>query len=239
MVNTLCIVQARLTSTRLPNKVLTELGGTGLTLLEHTYKRFQAVPSIDQTVFAIPDTTANDSLAAFLEDKDIPFFRGDENNVLERFFKCAKHYEPQVIVRATCDNPCVDYEEADRLIRSLDGYDYAVTTNAPLGTAVEVFLSEALYKTYREAESDVEKEHVTPYIYRNENLFRVLRLPYSNIPSLKLRLTVDTEQDMSLMNKVFSYLYHGSVFPNKYVYDYLINNPQLLEINAEVQQKTI
>ena len=174
-----------------------------------------------------------------MDDKKIPFFRGDEDNVLERFYKCAKHFGPQIIVRATCDNPCVDYEEAERLIKSLEGYDYAVTTNAPLGTAVEVFLSEALYKAYCEAKSDVEKEHVTPYIYRNENLFRVLHLPYSNIPSLKLRLTVDTEQDMSLMNKIFSTLYHGSVFPNKDIYDYLNSNPHLLEINAEVQQKTI
>ena len=239
MVKTLCIVQARLTSTRLPNKVMMELGNTGLSLLEHTFLRLEAVPSIDKVVFAIPDTPTNDKLATYLSSKNIDYFRGSEDNVLKRFYDCAIQYKPEVIVRATCDNPCVDYEEAEKLVNALSGYDYAVTTNAPLGTAVEVFTAEALYKSYREAKSEVEQEHVTPYIYRNEDLFKVNRLPYSNIPFFKLRLTVDTEQDMNLMNQLYSALYHGKVFSNNALYDYLEEHNELLTLNAEVQQKTI
>ena len=239
MVKVLCIVQARLTSTRLPNKVLMELGGTGLSLLEHTYLRLEAVPSIDKVVFAIPDTEPNDKLALFLSSKKIEFFRGSEDNVLKRFYDCAIQYKPEMVVRATCDNPCVDYEEADKLVTSLTGYDYAVTTHAPLGTAVEVFTAEALYKTYKEATGEAEYEHVTPYIYRNEELFKVKRIPYSNIPSFKLRLTVDTEQDMDLMNQLYSVLYHGEVFPNQAIYNYLSAHKDLLTLNAEVHQKTI
>ena len=216
-----------------------ELGNTGLSLLEHTYLRLEAVPSIDKVVFAIPDTTANDELATFLSSKNINYFRGSEYNVLKRFYDCAVQYEPKVIVRATCDNPCVDYDEAEKLISSLSGYDYAVTTNAPLGAAVEAFTAEALYKTYREAKSEIEQEHVTPYIYRNEDLFKVNRVPYSIIPSFKLRLTVDTEQDMNLMNRLYSALYHGEVFPNDAIYVFLAEHKELLTINAEVQQKIL
>ena len=99
MVNVLCIVQARLTSTRLPNKVMMELGGTGISLLEHTYMRLCATPNIDKVVFAIPDTPSNDKLAYFLKIKEIPFFRGSEDNVLKRFYECAIQYQPEIIVQ--------------------------------------------------------------------------------------------------------------------------------------------
>lgn len=239
MVKVLCIVQARLTSTRLPNKVMMELGKTGVSLLEHTYMRLCNTPSIDKVVFAIPDTPSNDKLALFLHTKDIAFFRGSEDNVLKRFYECAIQYEPDIIVRATCDNPCVDYLEADRVINALKDYDYAASLNAPLGTAIEAFKANALYKAYREARSDVEKEHVTPYLYRNENLFKVIRLPYSYQPRIKMRLTVDTEEDLELINVIYQHLYNGKEFSNQEIYDLLESNPDLLRLNAEIQQKTI
>jgi len=216
-----------------------ELGNTGISLLEHTSKRLEKVPSIDRVVFAIPDTKENDALASYLKGKGLDYYRGSEDNVLERFYECAIKYSPRLVVRATCDNPCVDYEEAERLINEMRGFDYAVTDNAPLGTAVEVFTADALNKAYHEAQSDVDREHVTPYLYRNENLFRVLYLP-SLYESLKdLRLTVDTAQDMALMNEIFSALYRGEVFSNSSLYTFLANHPQLLSLNASVKQKTI
>lgn len=238
LVKTLCIVQARLTSSRLPNKVVTELGSTGLTLLEHTYKRLKAVHNIDEVVFAIPDTIENDGLACILREKNIKYFRGDENNVLKRFYDCAILYGPNVIVRATCDNPCVDYEAAAKLIESLDSYDYASLSGAPLGTAVEVFKAEALYKAYRNAQKEEEFEHVTPYIYRHEDIFKILRLPYGNVPPVRIRLTVDTKQDIALIHKIFSALYQGEIFPNQLIYEYLLANSHLLELNSNVKQKS-
>lgn len=239
MVKVLCIVQARLTSTRLPNKVMMELGKTGISLLEHTYMRLCTTPSIDRVVFAIPDTPSNDKLASYLQTEEIPFFRGSEDNVLKRFYECAIHYQPEIIVRATCDNPCVDYIEAERVINALDTCDYAASLNAPLGTAIEAFRANALYKAYNEAHSEVEKEHVTPYLYKNEKLFRVVRLPYSYQPRFKMRLTVDTEQDLELINAIYQKLYKGKVFSNQEIYNFLESNPDLLSLNAEIQQKTI
>ena len=239
LVKTLCIVQARLTSSRLPNKVVTELGSTGLTLLEHTYKRLKAIRNIDEVVFAIPDTITNDYLASFLRDKSIRYFRGDENNVLKRFYDCAVQYRPSIIVRATCDNPCVDYEEATKLIDSIGNYDYASLTNAPLGTAVEVFKADALYKAYANAQREDEQEHVTPYIYRHDEIFKILHLPYGNLPPTRIRLTVDTEQDMALIDRIYIKLYKGDIFPNHLIYDYLLSNPSLLELNSDIIQKSI
>jgi spore coat polysaccharide biosynthesis protein SpsF len=116
MINVLCVIQARLTSSRLPNKVLLKLGNTKLSLLEHVYTRVKLVKKIDKIVFAIPNAILNDKLADFLSEKQIDYFRGNENNVLSRFYECASLYSPKFIVRATCDNPCIDWELADRLM---------------------------------------------------------------------------------------------------------------------------
>ena len=119
MVNTLCIVQARLTSSRLPEKVLMELGNSGLSILEHVNMRLNKSLKIDKVVFAIPDTPLNDKLADFLENKKIEYCRGSENDVLGRFYHCAEKYNPELIVRATCDNPCVDWHLADEMIEKI------------------------------------------------------------------------------------------------------------------------
>lgn len=164
MVNTLCIVQARLTSSRLPNKVLMQLGDSKLSILEHVYQRLSQSRKIDKIVIAIPETPLNDKLAAFLDDKGISYIKGSEDNVLERFYQCAIQYKPQIVVRATSDNPFVDWRQIDNMIDSLGENDYISSENAPLGTSASVFYAEALYAAYENAETDIEKEHVTPYI---------------------------------------------------------------------------
>lgn len=164
MVNTLCIVQARLTSSRLPEKVLMELGGTGLSILEHVNIRLGEASKIDKVVFAIPDTPLNDKLADFLKKKNIEYYRGSENDVLGRFYHCAEKYDPKLIVRATCDNPCVDWNLADAMIESLGNADYIYCEETPLGTSVEIFTNDAMVEAYHQAKSPEEREHVCPYI---------------------------------------------------------------------------
>ena len=240
MVKTLCIVQARLTSTRLPNKVLMELGNTGKSIAEHVFERLRAANKIDEVVFAIPDTSSNDMLAEYLEKHSIPYFRGDENNVLERFYQVAKHYNPEIIVRATCDNPCVDWKQLDILISGLPGNDYVSSLGAPLGTSAEVFYAHALYDAYEKAGTEVEKEHVTPYIYRHPESFKLAKVVYHlNVDKEKYRLTVDTEQDYKVIDMVYSALYVGQPIANELIYDYLTLHDDVRTINANVEQKRI
>ena len=162
MVNTLCIVQARLTSSRLPEKVLMELGNSGLSILEHVNMRLNKSLKIDKVVFAIPDTPLNDKLADFLENKKIEYCRGSENDVLGRFYHCAEKYNPELIVRATCDNPCVDWHLADEMIENWGDADYMYCKETPLGTSVEVFTKHALNEAYHHAKTPEEREHVCP-----------------------------------------------------------------------------
>jgi len=159
--------------------------------------------------------------------------------VLCRFYHCAKEYTPKIIVRATCDNPCVDWMLADHLINAIGEKDYISGFGAPIGTSLEVFKSDALFKAYLEANDPISQEHVTPYIYKNPQLFKFGKIPYYLKLDRKFRLTVDTKEDMELINNIYSHLYHGYPMLNEQIYEYLNNHLELLEINQNVQQNII
>lgn len=235
MVNTLCIVQARLTSSRLPEKVLMELGDSKLSILEHVNIRLHKASKIDKVVFAIPDTSLNDKLADFLEKKKIVYYRGSENDVLGRFYHCAEKYEPKLIVRATCDNPCVDWKLADAMIENIRDADYMYCEETPLGTSVEVFTNEALSEAYYQACASEEREHVCTYITRQAK-FVCRRYPYNK---LTYRLTVDEEADLTLMNEIYRQLYQNSPIENEKIYNYLKDHQELLKVNKMVEQTKI
>lgn len=236
MVNTLCIVQARLTSSRLPEKVLMELGDSKLSILEHVNMRLNKSSKIDKVVFAIPDTPLNDKLADFLDKKKIEHYRGSENDVLGRFYHCAEKYSPKLIVRATCDNPCVDWRLADEMIEGLGDADYMYCKETPLGTSVEVLTSNALNEAFYHAKAPEEREHVCPYITRRNEKFICKQYPYNK---LSYRLTVDEEADYELMNEIYKQLYEGVPIENQKIYDYLKDHHALTEINEKVEQKRI
>lgn len=233
MVNVLCIVQARLTSTRLPNKVLMPLGNSKKSILEHVYERLCQCKYIDKVVFAIPASPLNDKLADFLSEKEIDCYRGSEDDVLERFYQCAIKHNPQLVVRATCDNPLVDWVLADKLIENIGQNDYIGCKETPLGTGVEVFTMAALKQAFENATTESQHEHVTPYMYQN------MQYVYMEFNGLQYRLTVDEERDYFVVNELYKALYKGTPVPNTEVYNYLANHPDLANYNMEVHQKKL
>lgn len=239
MVNVLCIIQARLTSSRLPNKVFARLAGSNKTVLEHVYNRLTLSKLIDKVIFAIPDTQLNDPLEEFLKNNNISYYRGSENDVLERYYKTAEQYNPHVIVRATCDNPFVDWMMADEMISKFDGYDYSYPEDCPLGVGVELVSFKALTLAYNEARHSYEREHVCPYIYEQPDRFKVKKDKYIFNPGLasKARLTMDESSDYAFMNQIYKDLYKGEEIPNPTLYSYLSNNTELMNINLDVHQK--
>lgn len=239
MVKTLCIVQARLTSTRLPNKVLTLLGNSGKTVLEHVYERLNQSNLIDKIVFAIPNTESNNALEQFLISHEYEYFRGSENDVLDRFYQCAQKYKPEFIVRATCDNPCVDWLIVDEMIKMISNYDYVEYSNTPIGTGVEVFTYESFIKVHKDAINEVQHEHVTPYYYQNPSLFRIGIYKYPRQISRDYRLTMDTEQDNLLIQNIYNALYKGNPFINEDLYKYLELHPTIADLNKDVKQKKV
>lgn len=241
MVKTICIAQARLTSSRLPNKVLNPLGYGGKTMLEHIYERLLLSKYIDKIVFAIPDTENNDCLFDFLQQKKIPTFRGSEDNVLSRYYECAKKYAPQIIVRATCDNPLVDWNLTDMAIQMLvdKPCDYVNMKGFPLGTGTEVFSWNSLQVAHSKANDNSDKEHVTSFFYKNPELFNISTLQNDVEQTNMYRLTVDAAEDYELMKIIYNELYNGYPISNKSVSDFLSNHPELSSINSMVEQKHI
>lgn len=233
MVKVLCIVQARLTSSRLPNKVLMKLGDSDLSILEHVYQRLNMSKHIDKVIFAIPDSIMNEPLSDFMESKNIPYTCGSEDDVLDRFYQCAVQFDPDIVVRATCDNPLVDWTLCDQLIENLGDNDYIGASDTPLGTGVEVFKMSALREAHKNAITEPQHEHVTPYMYQN---MKATRMCFSGF---KYRLTVDEKSDIFVMNELYKKLYKGNPIPNRVVYNYLAAHPELANYNQEVHQKKL
>lgn len=210
-----------------------ELGNSHMSILEHVNARLSQSKYIDKVVFAIPDTPLNDRLASFLSEKQITFYRGSEDDVLARFYQCALKYKPQIVVRATCDNPFVDWQIADMLIDNIGDNDYIGCKATPLGTSVEVFTMAALEEAHNKATTEPEHEHVTPYINQK------MKAVSMNANGLNYRLTIDEERDFFVADTIYKELYKGEPIPNSIIYDYLASHQEIAYYNREVHQKQL
>jgi spore coat polysaccharide biosynthesis protein SpsF len=191
------IIQARMGSSRLPGKVLRPIGGRPL--LEHVVSRLVLTRHPVTVVVATSDLTQDDAIAEFCRTLAVECFRGSEQDVLARYYNCAKHYGFEHIVRLTADNPFTDIEELDRLIDKHLQEANAFTHSfgqLPIGVGAEIFSFQALERSQQEGYAAHHREHVDEYLLENPGLFKqgVLDVPSSkNKP--ELRLTVDTEDD--------------------------------------------
>jgi glutamate-1-semialdehyde 2,1-aminomutase len=203
-VKVVAVVQARLGSVRMPSKVLSEV--LGRPLLGHLIERLRRAPRVDEIVLAIPDSGENDRLAAYGDELGIRVVRGSESDVLDRFQAAAVAADATIVVRITGDCPMVDPYVVEQVVgRLLDGdYEYASTGEAfPDGFDVEVFTASALQAAWAEATSTYDREHVTPFIRRDE---RVRRLKLSRVPDLSnIRLTLDEPIDLEVIRGVFEF----------------------------------
>lgn len=202
------IVQARAGSTRLPGKVLMPLAGKPL--LERVFDRLRRCVHAERLILATGDTPENDPVADLAKRLDVDVFRGSEDDVLDRYFRCARHFGLTHIVRATGDNPFVDPEEVDRLIFMCRaaGLDYVHAFSEgglPVGIGAEIMTMDALERSWRHGAAPRHREHVNEYILENPGLFRWATLdapPEKRAPSL--RLTVDTPEDFALAERLLN-----------------------------------
>jgi len=206
------IVQARVGSSRLRGKVLKKINKkeTILLLLE----RLSKSKKIDDIIVAIPKKKQDDDLYKILIKNNYKVFRGDEHNVLKRYFECAKKFALKNILRITGDNLLVDPNLVDKLVNIYQKKNFDYISNIekrtyPKGFDIEVFSFKALRQAYSKANSKFDKEHVTPYLRRN--IFK--RYNYANKEDFSnLRITLDTIHDFKLIKKIFS------KFENKFFY---------------------
>jgi spore coat polysaccharide biosynthesis protein SpsF len=204
------IIQARMSSSRLPGKVLLPLPLQGSTsILSHVVARAKQVAPGQPVIVATSTLAADDSLAAAAQALQAAVFRGDEQDVLGRFAGALAKHEADAVVRITADNPAIDpaFVRAAVAHHLATGADYTLTTGLPLGTNVEVIAAAALRRAAAEATRPEEREHVTPYLRRHPELFRLEELPCVVPPAVAgLRLTVDYPSDYALLQLLYSRL---------------------------------
>lgn len=234
------IILARMTSSRLPGKVLKKIGQKALLL--HLVERVKFSKFVNQIVLAIPDNKENDILEKFAKENSLEFFRGSEENVLERFYLTAQKNKADVVVEVPGDKPLIDPEIIDLAVRKNleENADFTCTDLPakflPLGMDVGVLKFEALKKAYENAQN---REHITAYFYKNPQIFKInsILLPkFLECPHL--RLTVDTKEDFELVDRIYAKLQKQSkIFNTKEIIDFLQKNPELKKINSHIVQK--
>lgn len=238
------IIQARMGSTRLPEKVMKNLKGK--TVLEHVIERVRQSKLIDEIIIA---TTTHERDAVIESEAircDAKVFRGSEDDVLSRYYYAAKENNIDVVVRITSDCPLIDPMVIDEIINFYLKNNYDIVSNAgsnlsnrtfPRGLDTAIFSFEVLENAFNNAKEKYQREHVTPYIYETSdgNYYYKNDIDYS-----KYRWTLDTDEDFELISEVYKHLYHG-------IHDFHLSDivklfekmPELYDINAHVEQKKI
>lgn len=231
----LCIIQARLGSTRLPGKALKKI--QHIPLLLHHFNRISKSNLADRFLVAIPDGAEDHPLAKFCTENNLPFFRGPELDVLQRFNMAAGSIQPfpQTIIRTTADCPLHHGEVLDFCIRRFmeTGVDYFSNSNQdPVledGWDTEVFTGEALRKAAEHARLNSQREHVTPFI-KDSGLFRCGYEKFS--PEGPFKLSVDNQEDLNAVSEIFAHFNPRMDFTIAEIIRFLHLHPEILKLNA-------
>jgi spore coat polysaccharide biosynthesis protein SpsF len=228
------VIQARMGSSRLPGKVLAQIGDRPL--IEWTIAAMRAVPSITHLVVATTDDPSDDQLVAALAGR-VDVHRGSVFDVLTRCWDAVIPYEPAIVVRETADNPFVDATVVERQIERLrEGFDYVGTSGWPLGIAAEVATASALGQAAREAVDPAEREHVMPFLYARPERFRIGKIAAPPEPAHH-RYTVDTDEDLAFARRLAELIGHEP--PTRLAeIDALVRaEPDLALMNSSTRQK--
>ncbi|MDR0311681.1 MAG: NTP transferase domain-containing protein [Acidobacteriota bacterium] len=199
----MAFLQGRMGSNRLPGKTLMKIQGRSI--LERAIGRLQASPAVDAVVVLTTRKKEDDAIAAECERLGVPFYRGPEDDVLARFCEAAEVFKPEIIIRATADNPLIETGSMERIVTALrlSDMDYCVEKDLPYGAATEAVTATALARTRAVAREPRHLEHVTLYIKEHPDEFRVLLLdPPAALRRPDFRVTVDTPEDFAAMERL-------------------------------------
>ncbi|RED65057.1 cytidylyltransferase domain-containing protein [Cohnella lupini] len=238
------IVQARMGSSRLPGKVLRLLNGN--TVLELIHERLSQCRTLDEIIIATSLSNNDDAIAEAMERLKIPVYRGDEHDVLDRYYRVASLTMADVVVRITGDCPLIDPEivdaVVDEFVERYPSIRYASNIHPPTfpdGLDVEVFSYDALERAWKESDSRFEREHVTPFIRGRPHSF-----PQANIESTRdysgLRWTLDEERDYAFLSALVAKAVEHGIDPMmasfEHWLDILERNPDLPEIIRDIER---
>lgn len=237
------IIQARMGSTRLPEKVMKYIQGK--TVLAHVIDRVKQSKLIDEIIIATTTKKCDSQIEIEANKCGVKVFRGSEDDVLSRYYFASKKHGLDVIIRITSDCPLIDPIVLDKILFFFLNNEYDIVSNAgsesssrtyPRGLDVEVFSYDSLATAFAYAVKNYQREHVTPYIYENANQVHYYK---NNSDYSKYRWTLDTCEDFELISEIYRYLYHG-------IHDFYLDDiiklfeekPLLFEINGHIEQKS-
>jgi spore coat polysaccharide biosynthesis protein SpsF len=240
---TVAIIQARIGSSRLPGKVLLDLAGEPM--LARVVNRVRRAETIDEVVIATTTEQADDELAAVCTTRGWRFFRGSQDDVLDRYYQAAMEYGAGLIVRITSDCPLIEPEIIDRVVHELldssPPADYACNflpkRTFPRGLDVEAFGFDTLRVLWKEDQNPAWREHVTQFLHHHPERFAIRGVQNDRDLSA-IRWTVDTHQDFDLVRRIYEGFGHDR-FSCREVVTLLEENPQWLDLNRHVQQKVV
>lgn len=228
-------VQARMSSSRLPGKILMDLVGSPMLIQQ--VNRLKRSKLVDEIVVLTSNDKSDDILINVCSEHNIKCFRGDLDNVLNRFYQAYLEYKPDHIVRITGDCPLLDWTVVDQVIQEhLDNpHDYTSNTLNPTfpdGLDVEVMTKECLIKIYNNASLKVEMEHVTYYCYTHKHDFSLQNVENKMGDQSELRWTVDTPEDFELVTDIYEELYEdNSGFSSNEISHFLKSNRTIANKN--------
>lgn len=232
----LCVIQVRISSSRLPGKAL--LPVLGRPLLSWVINRVRLALTLDRIIVATTLEVEDDPIVRLCRQDEVECFRGSKDDVVDRFYQCAVRYKPTGVLRITADCPLIDPGIIDMVVGrflsaggsldlvSNDGDSY------PDGLDAGIYSFRALERIHREARLPSDREHITPYIWNHPELFLVEVLRCSENLS-HYRLTVDYEEDLELVRRIYAALHPvNPSFTWLDVIDFLIRNPGIYRLNS-------
>lgn len=243
--NTVAIVQARRASSRLPDKVLLDIGGEPM--LVRVVERTRRAQRLDAVVVATTTDPSDEAVEALCKAHGYPCYRGSMFDVLDRYYQAARRFQAGIIVRITADCPVIDPQVIDQTVQEFlapgTAWDFAANRlpppwgrTYPIGLDTEVCTFAGLETAWREATLPHQREHVMPFFYEQPERFRILLV---NAPADHgaLRWTVDTKEDLELLRQIYARFDGRDDFSWMEVLALLEREPDLAKINAAVQHK--
>ena len=237
----IAIIQARMGSTRFPQKMMKSIFGKPL--IELYVNRVKPSKLIDQIVIATTTKPEDNVFEKIATKAEIELFRGSENDLLDRYYMCAKHYgTPTGVVRLTSDDVFVDHEVIDHAIAVYQAEQVDFVTNHfeptyPEGLDVEIYRFDTLEKAWRNATLLSEREHVFPFIQNHPEQFKIINFKQKKNYS-HLRWTIDYECDYDMAKLVYNHLYEKKpIFLQKDIIEIIRQYPEIAKVNSHIKRK--
>ena len=232
-----CIIQARMGSTRLPGKVMKKIDEDN-TVLDYVIKQLKSSKMIEKRVVATTNLSEDDVICDHLFSKNIEFYRGSSEDVLDRYYNCAKTSSSDIIIRITADNPLIDPNIIDLVVGEYKNNQCDFATNTlirtfPYGTEAEVFSFEILEKVWKNAKLPSEREHVTSFIRDKQNGFNLLNIECQEDLS-HLRYTVDRIEDLKQVKEIVKNISTRPILLT-HILDLYKTKPEIFKINECVK----